>query len=76
MEFKTKCNLGDTVWFMKNNKPIEVIITSIHIFHSDGNLNKIKYSASNIINSISWIDHENLFENTVFKLKSELLESL
>ena len=32
MKFETKFNKDDEVWYMKNNKPIKVIISSIKTF--------------------------------------------
>ena len=76
MNFKTKFNLEDRAWYMKDNKPIEVIVSAIHIFHVGTSRDHIKYSAKNITNSVSWLDHQHLFEDTLFRSKSELLKSL
>jgi len=76
MIFETKFNLDDHVWYMKDNKPVEVIISSIEIFYVNTNQNRIKYNAQNITNPVSWLDHTNLFEDMLFKSKEELLESL
>lgn len=76
MEFKTKFNKDERVWFMKNNKPAEGIISAIHIFYVNTNQDHIKYDARDAIKPVTWLDHQNLFENKLFKTKKELLESL
>jgi len=76
MEFKTEFNLKDRVWYMKNNKPVEVVIASIEIFHVDSNQSHIKYSGKDEVNPVSWQDHTNLFEGKIYHSKNELLESL
>ena len=76
MEFKTKFNLKDKVWYMKNNKPTEVTISGIEIFYVNTNQDHIKYNATDIINPVTWLDHTNLFENELFNSKEELLKSL
>ena len=76
MEFKTKFNIGDRVWYIKNNKPTEVRITAIEIFYMGTNQDHIKYNATDIINPITWIDHINLFENMLYCSRAELLKSL
>jgi len=76
MEFKTKFNKGDKVWYMENNKPTEVKITSIEIFYVGTDQDYIKYNATDIINPITWLDHTNLFENMLYHSKAELLKSL
>lgn len=76
MNFITKFNLKDRAWYMKNNKPTEVIISAIEIFYADTNQDHIKYSATDAINPVTWFDHANLFENMLFNSKNELLKSL
>lgn len=76
MNFKTKFNLNDRAWYMKTNKPTEVIISAIHIFEVGTNQSHIKYNAKNVTNSVSWLDHQNLFEEMLFKSKDDLLKSL
>lgn len=76
MKFITKFNLGDRAWFMKNNKPLEVIISSISIFEVGTNQSCIKYTARNITHSVSWLDHEHLHEPSLFHSKQGLMESL
>lgn len=76
MEFNTKFNLGDHVWYIKDNKLVEVTISAIEIFFVGTNQDRIKYNAKNISDSVSWLDHQNLFENMLFRSKEELLKSL
>ena len=76
MEFNTKFNLEDKAWYMKSNKPVEVTISAIHIFHVGTSQDQIKYSAKDVANPVTWIDHQNLFESIVFPSKEELLKSL
>jgi len=76
MRFETKFNLEDRVWYMKNNKPVEVIISAIEIFYVGTNQDRIKYNGKDVINSVSWLDHINLHESMLFSSKEKLLESL
>ena len=76
MKFETKFNVGDRVWFMKDNHPVEVIISSINVFFVGTNQDHIKYSAENIADSKSWLDHQNLFEGKIFGSKKKLFISL
>ena len=76
MEFKTKFDLEEHAWYIKDNRPTEVVISAIEIFFVGTNQNRIKYSAKNIANSISWLDHQNLFEANLFKSKKALFDSL
>ena len=76
MNFETKFNLNDRVWYMKDNRPTKVIISAIQIFEVGTNQSHIKYNAKNVIDSVSWLDHQNLFEGMLFKSKGDLLKSL
>lgn len=76
MNFETEFNLNDHAWYMKNNFPTEVIISAIQIFEVGTNQSHIKYNAKNVIDSVSWLDHQNLFEEALFKSKGDLLKSL
>ena len=76
MKFETKFNKNDHAWYMKDNKPTEVIISSIEIFYVGTSQDNIKYNGKNIRDSTSWLDNTNLFEDSLFKTKGELLESL
>ncbi len=76
MEFKTKFNKEEKVWYMKNNKPTEVVISAIEIFYVNTSQDHIKYNAKDVINPVTWLDHTNLFEHMLFHTKEELLKSL
>jgi hypothetical protein len=75
-QFQAKFNIEDRVWYMKNNKPTEVVISAIEVFYANTNQDCITYNAKNVVNSVSWLDHQNLQEAWLFKSKIELLESL
>jgi hypothetical protein len=51
MDFKTKFNLDDRAWYMKDNKPEEVIISAIEIFFVGTNQNNFTYNAKNVAGS-------------------------
>lgn len=76
MDFKTEFDLNEHAWYMKNNRPTEVVISAIQIFEVGTNQSHIKYNAENAVNPVSWLDHQNLFEGTIFKSKGDLLKSL
>ena len=76
MEFKTRFNLNDHVWYVKENKPVEVVISAIEIFFVGTNQDRITYNAANVANSVSWLDHQKLLESVLFASKKDLLESL
>jgi len=76
MDFKTKCNLEDNVWYMCNNKPTEVKISAIEIFHVGTDQDRISYNAKDVINPVTWLDHTNLRESELYFSKEELLKSL
>ena len=75
-QFQARFNIEDRVWYMKNNKPTEVIISAIEIFFVNTNQDQITYNARNVGHSVSWLDHTKLQEAWLFKSKTELLESL
>lgn len=76
MEFKTRFNIGDHVWFMKDNLPTEAIISAINIFHVGTSQDRIKYNAEKVVNSTNWLDYTNLGENCLFKTKRDLFALL
>ena len=76
MNFETAFNLNDHAWYMKDNKPAEVVISAIQIFEVGTNQSHIRYNAKNVTNSVSWLDHENIHEVALFKSKAALLKSL
>jgi hypothetical protein len=76
MKFETEFNVGDNAWYMKNNKPEEVVISAIEIFFVNTNQDRITYNAENLTKPVSWLDHTKLPEGSVFKSKKDLLNSL
>ena len=76
MRITTKYNIGNTVWYMYNNRPTRVIVSAIEIFHAGTNQDTIKYNGKDAINPNTWLDHTNLREDQLFKTKKELLQSL
>jgi hypothetical protein len=74
--FHAKFNVGDHVWYMKDNKPTEVVVSAIEVFFVNTDQDRITYNAKNVTNSVSWLDHTNLREEWLFRSKAELLESL
>lgn len=75
MEIKTKFNNGDRAWFMKNNKPTEMIVSAIEIFAKTDAL-LITYNGWDFIDRKTWIDHYKISEGCLFHSKNELLKSL
>ena len=73
MNITTKFNLDESAWYMQNNKPVEVLISAVRTFHVGTNQDKITYSAKDVENSVSWIDHEALHEEMLYKTKSDLI---
>ena len=76
MTIETKFNLKDEVWFMKSNKPIKVTISAIETFNVGTNQDHIMYNAKDFNNPVTWLDHTNLHECTLYSTKEELLASL
>lgn len=74
--FHAKFNVGDRVWYMKNNRPTEVVISAIEIFFVNTDQDRITYNAENAVNPVSWLDNTKLQEANLFKSKTDLLESL
>jgi hypothetical protein len=81
MKIETKFDLDDNVWYMKNNKPKEVIITHIAMY-CDNHIVKNKeleviYKGKNLPNFCTSLPlHEDLKETELFKTKEDLIESL
>ena len=57
----TKFDINESAWIMKDNKPLEILISAIYIFECGTDQNHIKYNARDVENSASWLDHQNLF---------------
>lgn len=78
MIFKTKYNCGDMVWFMHDNRPLEVEISRIKIYQDLTQIGlttiveyMVKFIHSTGCESDKWFN-SNLF----YKTKKELVESL
>ena len=76
MNIETKFNLKDSVWYMKGNKPVNVIISAIEVFKVGTNQDSITYNAKDIVNSTSWLDHTKVHECYMFESKEALVKSL
>lgn len=76
MKFETVFNLGDRVWFMKDNNPTEAVISAVQIFHVGNNQDSVQYNAKKVVGSVSWLDYQHLHEPSLFASKAELIYSL
>ena len=76
MRIITKYELGDIVWFMKNNKATAARLSSVTVFKCGTTMDTIVYTAKKVDQSASWLDYEHLHEDVLFLTKYELLESL
>ena len=76
MTITTKYNLGDSLWFMQNNKPIQGTVKAIYTFNVSTNQDCIKYNLSDWDNPRTWLDHPDIDENRLYSTKEELLDSL
>lgn len=75
MKFETKFNLDDHIWYMKNNKPVEVVINRMYIYYVGTSQDTIAYSAGDVGNAHS-LAHTDIHEYMAFASKAALLESL
>ena len=75
MKFETKFNLGDTIWFMRNNVPTKAIVTYIQASQCGTN-KTVFYNAKRVTGSVSWLDYTNLNEINLFESKKDLLMAL
>ena len=76
MKFETKFSVGDRAWHMKDNKPMEIVISAIEIFLVGTNQDRLTYNATNMISPGNWLDNVNLPEDRLFHSKNDLLDSL
>jgi len=76
MKIETKFNIRDVVWFMKDNKATPAVISSVKVFKCGTNQDNIQYTAEKTENSQSWLDYENLQEDSLHNTKEDLLSSL
>lgn len=66
---------GDCIWTMIDNKPTEVIVTSIKVLYgttSEG----IYYTTKKAHSNVTWFDGGEHKADKLFKTKEELLKSL
>ena len=68
MEVNTKFEIGDVVWIIDNNKPMQLKITGINISINDNCVADIEYCLHHGDRKIP--------ENKAFKTKEELIASL
>ena len=78
MNCKTKYNIGDLIWFMYNNRPLEVEVSRIKIECVKDQLGlhtRVDYMVR-FIHSTKCESGDYVMEERFFKTKQELLESL
>jgi len=76
MTVTTKFDVGDIAWYMYQNKPTEIIISSCVIYCPHGsNELRVIYTAYDKIKNGNWLDHH-IHECMMFNSKEELLKSL
>jgi len=71
-----KYEKGDVLFYMNNNKPTKIKISSSQIFNTKTNQEHIQYTAEDFENHVTWLDHQYLREHQLFASKEELLASL
>lgn len=71
-----KFKVGETVFFMKNNIPVQAEISCSEVFNVNSNQARVKYNAKDFINPVTWLDHTDLPEYSLYLSKEELLNSL
>lgn len=77
MKIETKFSIGDTVWFMKDNKPRSFTVNSINVNIYDTPTG-CNYGVERI-KSVRYSDfgeHQTQFESDCFATKEELIASL
>lgn len=75
MKFETKYNLGDKVWYMRNNRPVEVAIVGIRIESYDSTDIRVYYYVQ-FIHSTGCVAGEFLSEDRFFSTIDDLFDSL
>lgn len=76
MNIITKFNLKQTVWFMKDNKPVNAIVSAIYTFNFGTSQDSIKYNLKQSTPNSGWLDFQNIPENVLYESKEQLLSSL
>lgn len=74
MKFETKYNLGDKVWYMRNNRPVEVAIAGIRIESCDSTDIRVYYDVQ-FIHSTKCVAGEFLPEDRFFSTIDGLFDS-
>lgn len=75
MNITTKFAVGDRAWFMKNNRPTEMIISAIQTFTSEKEIS-VRYNGWDVLDRKTWIDHNDIQENILYPSKEDLIKSL
>jgi hypothetical protein len=75
MIFTTKFDVCNRAWFMKNNRPTEMIISAIQTFISEKET-LVKYNGWDVLDRKTWIDHHDIQENILYPSKEDLIKSL
>ena len=75
MTITTKFNKGEKVWFMHNNKPLEIIIVFIDISIGGASGTVINYAGTKT-NTSSYHRIDTINEHKLFKTKEDLIKSL
>lgn len=74
MEIKTKFNIGDQVWWIKNGTPQTGKIVSLHTHVY--NMSDLYISTEYDVWVESWASRIEILERLLFSTKEELLKSL
>lgn len=72
MIIRTLYNIGEVVWFIRNNKVCNAPIVKIH-YSTDGKFYSLSYQLEGYCESLH---PHNFQENELFKSKEELIKSL
>lgn len=70
MTIETKYNIGDEIWFMKDNRPVQTLIIDIRIYVA------YKGNGQSITDITYGTDSCEKHQDEVYTSKKELLESL
>jgi hypothetical protein len=72
MTIKTKYNIGDVVWFMKNNKALSAPVGKVE-YSTDGKFYSLSYQLKGYMEGL----HPDIFQECqLFETKEELIDSL
>ncbi len=75
-QYSTTHSIGDTLWIIKDNHCLQVIISCIYISVEEGDKPFFIYHARNATKSKSKYDHTQLKDADLFLTRKELLETL